>query len=254
MTMFFHGCGAAYIADSTMATTVPIDKVGLDSKLVWAIYLHIHNDYKVLIEDKKSGLAAWRTLKARFEKSTMSRCLKARSDFYRAVHDPLLNVDIYINKVKAAQKTLKGLGCEPGEVETTDVLLINLHPSWAGVRTTITSNKDEQKLTDVVGILNGSTVDPPVKDEDDKPASLAMAAIHRCFGSGGRRVVLVVETDTAVEVRVAVVVAPLTFLLRMTKAIIGATPPTKITVISAVDPVILQCNAFTTCLSISRIG
>ncbi|KAJ7082794.1 hypothetical protein C8R44DRAFT_992144 [Mycena epipterygia] len=112
----------------------------------------------------------------------MSRRLKARSDFYRAVHDPSLPIDVFINKVKNARKILKGLGCEPGEVETTDVLLINLHPSWAGVRTSITSNKDEQKFDDVVGILNGSTVTPPVKEEaDDAPSDLAMAATTARF-------------------------------------------------------------------------
>ncbi|KAJ7785149.1 hypothetical protein DFH07DRAFT_763757 [Mycena maculata] len=63
-----------------------------------------------------------------------------------------------------------------------DILLMNLQPLWSGVRTSITSNKDEQKL-----ILNGSTVDPPVKDEDDETLLGAMAAGHARFGSGGRR-------------------------------------------------------------------
>ncbi|KAJ7115022.1 hypothetical protein C8R44DRAFT_795181, partial [Mycena epipterygia] len=53
--------------------------------------------------------------------------------------------------------------------------------------TTITSNKDEQKLDDVIGILNGSTVDPPVKQEDDGSPTLAMAMTGSRFGSGGRR-------------------------------------------------------------------
>ncbi|KAJ7235707.1 hypothetical protein B0H12DRAFT_974591, partial [Mycena haematopus] len=109
-----------------------------------------------------------------FQKSTMSRRIKARSDFYHAAHDPHLPIDIYINKITAGRKTLKGLSCEPGDSETTDVLLMNLHPSWSGVRTSITSNKDEQQLADVIGILNGSSVDPLVKDEDvDTPMAMA---------------------------------------------------------------------------------
>ncbi|KAJ7102797.1 hypothetical protein C8R44DRAFT_808560 [Mycena epipterygia] len=52
---------------------------------------------------------------------------------------------------------------------------------------TITSNKDEQKLDNVIGILNGSTVDPPVKQEDDGGPALAMATTASRFGSGGRR-------------------------------------------------------------------
>ncbi|KAJ7694411.1 hypothetical protein B0H17DRAFT_1275499 [Mycena rosella] len=173
MTMFFRGCGAAYIADATASTTVPDDKKDLDGELVWTIYSHVHADYKAIIEDEKSGLAAWKKLKARFEKSTMSRRLKARSDFYRAV--------------KVARKTLKGLGCEPGEVETTDVLLINLHSSWAGVRTSITSNKDEQKLEDIISILNGSTVEPVKQESDDEVPAVGLMAAASRLGSGGRR-------------------------------------------------------------------
>ncbi|KAJ7210418.1 hypothetical protein GGX14DRAFT_363326, partial [Mycena pura] len=122
-----------------------------------------------------------------FEKSTMSRRIKARSDFYHATHDPHLPIDIYINKITASRSVLKGLGCEPGDSETTDVLLMNLHPSWSGVRTSITSNKDEQKLADVIGILNGSSVDPPIKDEDQELPAGALAASNARFGSGGRR-------------------------------------------------------------------
>ncbi|KAJ7716657.1 hypothetical protein DFH07DRAFT_715040, partial [Mycena maculata] len=95
-------------------------------------------------------------------------------------------IDVYINKVRAAAKVLKGLKCDPGDIETTDILLMNLHPSWVTVRTTITSNKDEQKLDDVIGILNGSTVELPVKEEDEGPV-LAMAASGPRFGSGGRK-------------------------------------------------------------------
>ena len=52
----------------------------------------------------------------------------------------------------------------------------------------------------------------------------------------------------------AALVCPTATMLRMTGVIIGATPPTKITAIVVVVPVILQHGAFTTCLSTSRIG
>ncbi|KAF7333941.1 hypothetical protein MSAN_02396000 [Mycena sanguinolenta] len=181
MVMFFRGCGAPYIANA--AAAVPDGKADIDSELVWTIYSHVHADYQGLIEEEKSGLAAWKILKAHFEKSSMSRRLKARSDFYRTEHEPSLPIDVYIGKVTSARKALKGLGCEPGEVETADILLLNLHPSWATVRTTITSNKDEQKLEDIISILNGSTVDPVKQEISD----LAMAAQNGSFGSGGRR-------------------------------------------------------------------
>ncbi|KAJ7891858.1 hypothetical protein B0H14DRAFT_2560557 [Mycena olivaceomarginata] len=196
----------------------------------------------------------------------MARRIKARSDFYHAAHDPHLPIDIYINKITAGCSILKGLGCEPGDSETTDVLLMNLHPLWSSVRTSITSNKDEQKLADVISILNGSSVDPPVKDKDDETPLGALAASNARFGSGGRRGGAGGGNrynggghggagggnrysggshgggggygggSSGAGV------------------IIGATPPTKITAIVVVILVILQCGAFTICLSTSRIG
>ncbi|KAJ7502313.1 hypothetical protein B0H11DRAFT_664856 [Mycena galericulata] len=132
MTMFFRGCGATFIADATDTSGVPDEGKALDGELVWTIYSHVHADYKGIIEDEKSGLAAWRKLKARFEKSTRSRRITARTNFYRAEHDPFLPIDVYINKVRAAAKVLKGLKCDPGDIETTDILLMNLHPGAHG--------------------------------------------------------------------------------------------------------------------------
>ena len=140
--MFFRGCSATWITSATATSTVPDAKKELDGEIVWAIYSHVSETFQPIIEDETSGLEAWRKLKARFEKSTMSRRIRARSEFYHASHDPHLSIDIYINKITAGRGILKGLGCEPGEAETSDVLLMNLHPSWSGVRTSITSNKD----------------------------------------------------------------------------------------------------------------
>ncbi|KAF8169895.1 hypothetical protein K438DRAFT_1854860 [Mycena galopus ATCC 62051] len=164
MTMFFCGCGASYITNN--AATVPDDKKDIDSELVWTIYSHVHPDYKASVEEEMSGLAAWKILKGRFEKSSMARRLKARSD------------------LRATRKALKGLGCEPSDLETADLLLLNLHSSWSTVRTTITSNKDEQKVSDIISILNGSTVE--IDHIKEEYPHLSMAAQHGSFGSGGR--------------------------------------------------------------------
>ncbi|KAJ7785148.1 hypothetical protein DFH07DRAFT_948228 [Mycena maculata] len=75
--MFFRGCSATWITAATATSKVPDDKKELDSELVWAIYSHVSETYQPLIEDATSGLEAWRTLKTRFEKSTMSRRIKA---------------------------------------------------------------------------------------------------------------------------------------------------------------------------------
>ncbi|KAJ7940103.1 hypothetical protein B0H13DRAFT_2300175 [Mycena leptocephala] len=75
-TMFFRGCSAT--------ATVPENKKELNGELVWAIYSHVSETFQPLIQDATSGLEAWRALKQRFEKSTMARRIKARSDFYHA--------------------------------------------------------------------------------------------------------------------------------------------------------------------------
>ncbi|KAJ7750487.1 hypothetical protein DFH07DRAFT_769964, partial [Mycena maculata] len=116
---------------------------------------------------------------------------------------------------------------------------MNLHISWSGVHTSITSNKDEQKLADVTSILNGSTVDLPVKVKDDETLLGAMAASNVRFGSGGRRGGAGRGNRYSGGVVVFMLtVVVLAILPPIRRGIIGATPPMKTIVIAVVDLVI----------------
>ncbi|KAJ7703337.1 hypothetical protein B0H16DRAFT_1280476, partial [Mycena metata] len=88
-----------------------------------------------------------------FEKSTRPRRIAARNNFYRAEHDPSLPISVFLDKADTARKVLKNFNDEPNDVQTADVILMNLHSSWDLVRTIISSSINEHKLADVKGIL-----------------------------------------------------------------------------------------------------
>ncbi|KAJ7775878.1 hypothetical protein B0H14DRAFT_3508327 [Mycena olivaceomarginata] len=149
--------------------------------LVWTIYSHVHDDYKAIIEDEKSGLVAWRKLKARFEKSTMSRPSQSAFGLLPRVRTFTALSTILPFPLTSSLTRSKRLG-KFSRVSVANPVISRplmsslstfIFPGQAFV--SITSNKDEQKFDDVVGILNGSTVDPPVKQEsDDEGPAVAM--------------------------------------------------------------------------------
>ncbi|MGH7240018.1 MAG: hypothetical protein ACREHG_08120 [Candidatus Saccharimonadales bacterium] len=128
-----------------------------DKMMVAIIYSKIDGNYKHLVEDLESGQEAWKTLREKFERSTMGQRMKAREEFYAVKHDPSKPIDLYIQELTAAKKKLKTLGHNIEDTEFKDVLLLQLHPSFLSVRTTILSQKDEPSLNDIKMILLSST-------------------------------------------------------------------------------------------------
>ena len=159
------------------------EKVALDRRLVGLMYSRISPSYQFLVADKKSGLLAWKALKAQFERSTMARRIKARTEFDEVRHDPSQPIDIYIHVVEAARLTLKGLGIIVDNAHVKDVLLRNLDPAYDTIRTSILSSATEPDLATIKVTLSSSASAIIIKSEPVTLASAARAG-RRGYGSG----------------------------------------------------------------------
>lgn len=186
MIKFLNACGAQYVHDPLTAA-VPKDKEVLDGEINWLIYGKVSEDWQYLVADVEHAWESWKALKGQFEKSTMGSRLKARSEFHNVVHDPSKPISHYVQSVMAARAVLKSLGHEPDDVETGDVLLMNLHSSFDTIRTTILTSKDEPSLSTIKSTLLGSTAsaDVFIKSEPSPIALAARAGGRRGFGTGG---------------------------------------------------------------------
>lgn len=185
MEVFFRACGAKYLLED--GGDVPKEMEVLDGVLGSYMWSKIGEDYQYLIQDHlASALKAWRAVLAHFTKSTMPRRIQARHTFYHVEHDPSQSIGIYIHAVTKARQALAALGCKVDDVETLDVLLMNLHESFASVKTAILTSKEEPKLEEVKAILTGgvqSAMPVTIKTEPSA-AALAAQGAHR---GGGRR-------------------------------------------------------------------
>ena len=89
----------------------------------------------------------------------------ARKTFYSTIYDPSKPIDFYIQAVTAKQ-WLVNLGLMIGESELKDVLLMNLHPLFVSLCTTILAQCPEPSLDDICSLLT-STTDTNIKIKEE---------------------------------------------------------------------------------------
>ncbi|KAJ6553995.1 hypothetical protein DFH09DRAFT_1085394 [Mycena vulgaris] len=70
--IFLLGFDALWVTNDTGPAADNADQVSLDRMLVPYLYSKVTDDYQYLIEDATSAFAAWKALKAHFEKSNMT--------------------------------------------------------------------------------------------------------------------------------------------------------------------------------------
>jgi len=158
MSMFFSAVGATHLTTDPLPDSVPADLVSLDKQITFYIFATLDADVRYLMDQKKSGLEAWKAVLGHFQRSNVGRRLQARQDLYRVTHDPFKPISAYIHAVDKAVQVLKGLSVDITETEHGDVLLMNLHESFSTVRATILSSKDEPALSSIKEVLSGSSV------------------------------------------------------------------------------------------------
>jgi hypothetical protein len=189
MKVVFLGADIQGIASGTIPTETAAkerwDK--LNMMITAYIFMAVEDDYQYLIEDLESGLDAWKKLKDHFERSTMGHRLTARKEFYEITHDSSRPISHYVKSLLAARKKLDSIGCKIDDTEFKDVLLMHLHPSYHGVRTTILAQKTEPTLDDVKSILTSSAAADivDVKDEPQEVAFLTRGCAPKAKGGSG---------------------------------------------------------------------
>ena len=188
MEMFFRVVGGTYLVDKVAA--VPEGMKGLDGTLVAYLWSKLGEEYRYLMQDHQgSTLEAWKNILSHFTRSTMPRRIQARQDFYHVEHDPSEPIGVYIYNVTKRRQALVDLGCKVEDVEMLDVLLMNLHESFASVKTTILTQKDEPKLEEVKAILMGGAQSamPSIKTEPSSAAFATQAGFRGGRGGSGYR-------------------------------------------------------------------
>lgn len=154
MEMLFMAAGADYLINATSATSIPSECVRLDKQLVFYLWARIDDDLKYIIQETKtSALKAWIALLTHFQKSTMPRRLAARQALYSVVHDTSKPIDVYIHAITSAAKALADLGYKVEDTEIKDILLMRLDDSFASVRTSIMTARDEPDLATIKSLL-----------------------------------------------------------------------------------------------------
>ncbi|KIJ22289.1 hypothetical protein M422DRAFT_40110 [Sphaerobolus stellatus SS14] len=172
MEMLFMGAQADYLIDASASTTIPPECVKLDKQLVFYLWARVDDDHKFLVQDSRtSALKAWLALLTHFGKSTMPRRLAARQHLYSVEHDTSKPIDVFIHSVTSAAKALADLGSKVEDTEIKDILLMRLDDSYASIRTSIMTAKEEPDLSSIKSLLSSASSSIP------QPSSIAAAQV-----------------------------------------------------------------------------
>ena len=150
--------------DGIVSGTEPKDKAQdkaawekADKKARVAIYFRIDPQYRPLFQGHSTSSDLWTALKSKFQASNTATRIDALRKLYTTIHDPSQPVDFYIQALKAARGQLNAItGEDIKDQHFMDVLLMNLHPDFSQIRTSILSQATEPKLDQVLSILTKS--------------------------------------------------------------------------------------------------
>jgi len=172
MELFFISSGADYLIDATASTTIPKECSRLDKQLIFHVWARVDDELKYLVKNSKtSTLLIWTTLLSHFQKSTMPRRIAARQQLYSVLHDPSKSIDVFINSVTTAAKVLADLGYMVEETEIKDIILMKLDDSYATVRTSIMTAKEEPDLDTITALLSSASSSFPIPTPQVSPVA-----------------------------------------------------------------------------------
>jgi hypothetical protein len=174
--IFLLGLDALWVVNGTGPAADNADQASLDRMLVPYLYSKVTEDYQYLVEDATSAFAAWKALKSHFEKSNMTNRFVARGELHAIMHNPSKEVSVYIRAIADAVAKLKAMGVTIDDTTHKDLILLNLHPSFRAVRTILLARATEPSLEDITSLLNASSADPGIKQEEDNLSGMAFLA------------------------------------------------------------------------------
>jgi hypothetical protein len=157
----------------------------MDKRAYSFLYFLIEPIYQSIIIDSSSGTAAWKALKAEYEKDSCAARLSFRHQFYNIHHDPSKPVSIFIDEVQSIARQLTSISRPPGKDEVEDIILLRLDTSFEAIRSSLITRATSPSLTEIISAIKqfeinqrvsySSFASPPIKTEVND----AMAAFHR---------------------------------------------------------------------------
>ena len=156
-----------------------------DKKARGIIFFRIDPQYRSFFSTSSTtSVKLWEALKTKFEASNLATRIDARRQLYTTPHDPSQSVDFYILALKTARERLKAItGEDIKDRDFMDVLLMNLHPDFSQIRTSILSQSAEPTLETVISVLTKSANDLSMTSIIKQESVLA--ARSGPFGAGG---------------------------------------------------------------------
>ncbi|KAI9061648.1 hypothetical protein FKP32DRAFT_1677862 [Trametes sanguinea] len=116
------------------------------------IGLTINPDQYDYIQNTKTSPKAWSTLQEAYEKNTRENRITLKCELYTAAHDPNTLICQYTNHITNLVNRLQSISVILSDDDIINVLIINLHPSWASIATSL-STSQTLELTEVVSAL-----------------------------------------------------------------------------------------------------
>ena len=117
------------------------------------IGLTISPDQYQYIRKAKTGPEAWAALRNVYEKPSRANRIALKREFYTTLHDPSAPIRDYTNRITELSNRLSAIGVTLKDADIVDVLIFNLHPTWASIASTLAAAQGELKLADVIGAL-----------------------------------------------------------------------------------------------------
>ena len=148
------------------------------------LFFRIDPQYRSFFITPSTSNDLWKALKDKFEASNLATRIDARRQLFTTPHDPSKPVDFYILALKTARERLKAItGEDIKDRDFMDVLLMNLHPDFSQIRTSILSQSTEPSLETVISILTKSANDLNTTSIIKQESVLAVRSGP--FGAGG---------------------------------------------------------------------
>ena len=126
------------------------------------IYFQISPDYQPMFQTQTTSHELWAALEKKFQASTMFFRIEARRIFYTTTQDTSKPADVYIQALKTAKMHLQAMGQTITDQEYKDILLMNLHPDFHSIRTSLMSQTPEPTVEQVEAVLTSSPL--PAQD------------------------------------------------------------------------------------------
>jgi len=157
----------------------------MDWKAYSFLYFLIEPVHQSINIELNSSTAAWKALKAEYEKDSCTACLSLHQQFYNICHDPSQPVSIFIDEIQSISCQLTAISHLPGKDEVEDLILLCLDSSFKAIWSSLITRATSPFLTEIISaikqfkinqcISSGSSAFPSIKTKVND----ALTAFHK---------------------------------------------------------------------------